>query len=180
MTEIFTLAVAGAPFGLKGFVKVWSLSEETSHLAALKSIKLRQENTEKVYSIEKIIAPGAAGHPGGTDFVLMKFAGIDSPEVAKTLKGAELIADRSQASPLGKDEFYVEDLKGLTVITGNSAKNQETIGQIIDIIEGGGGQLAEIRLISGEAKLVPFRDEFFGAIDLEKSQAILLETWILE
>jgi ribosomal 30S subunit maturation factor RimM len=59
---------------------------------------------------------------------------------------------------------------------GASAK----IGVIADIIEGGGGLLAEIALPSGEKKLVPYRDEFFGAVDLVKGTIVLKSGWILE
>jgi 16S rRNA processing protein RimM len=105
----------------------------------------------------------------------MKFAGVDAPEEAKALKGAEIIADRVHAAPLKPGEFYVEDLKGLEV-----AGDGEVLGRIMDIIEGGGGELAEIRLNSGEVRLVPFRGEFFGDISLKTGKAALLERWILE
>jgi 16S rRNA processing protein RimM len=106
----------------------------------------------------------------------MRFAGIDSPEAAKTLGGAQLLVGREQASPLHAGEFYVEDLKGLAV----TAPDGEIIGRITDIIEGGGGELAEIRLNNGELKLVPFRREFFPEIAPEKGMAALQNVWILE
>ena len=106
----------------------------------------------------------------------MRFEGIDSPEKAKTLNGAQLIARREDAAPLGRDEFYIEDLKGLPVF----AENGENIGQITDIIEGGGGELAEIRLSNGEIRLIPFRKEFFAEIDQSKGKVILQNLWILE
>ena len=192
MTDSFILAVIGSPFGVKGFVKVKSLSGETGHLALLKRVILRQGDVEKSYIIEETSIPEEKSS------VLMKFSGIDSPEAAKTLTGAEIMGNRSQAAPLKTDEFYIEDLKGLKVVlAAKSAEqnqppsipvssypapsyNEEILGHITDIIEGGGSDLAEIRLLSGEKKLVPFRNEFFGKIDLENNTAVLLEKWILE
>ena len=181
MTETFTLALVGSPFGLKGFVKVRSLSEETAHITALKQVKLRQGDTEKVYSIEEIMltGPGQSGDARGKSLILAKFAGIDSPEAARALKGAELVADRSEAAPLKEAEYYIEDLKGLSVISADP-ETEEILGHITDILEGGGGQLAELKLLSGELKLVPFRNEFFGNVDFKKSRIILREKWILE
>jgi 16S rRNA processing protein RimM len=106
----------------------------------------------------------------------MKFKGIDSPEAAKLLSGAEIVADRAHAAPLKPGEFYIEDLKGLEV----ADETGEILGTIADIVEGGGGELAELKLNTGETKLVPFRNEFFGKISLEDNRAILLEKWILE
>ena len=175
MTKSFNIAVVGPPFGVKGFVKVRSLSGETAHLRALKSVRLKQGEEERVFSVEETTLSG--------DILLMKFHGINSPEAASALKGARLFVDRSQAAPLNEGEFYVEDLKGLQVIATSpesSLEAGEVLGHITDILEGGGGELAEIRLLSGEIKLVPFRKEFIGDISMEKGLVILLERWILE
>jgi 16S rRNA processing protein RimM len=172
VTESFVVGLIGSPFGLKGFVKVRSLSGETDHLTARTELTLRQDGREKVYTVEawEIRA-------GPSPVLLMKFAGIGAPEEAKTLMGAEIIAGRTHAAPLKPGEFYVEDLKGLELA---AAGDGEVLGRVTDILEGGGGELAEIRLNSGETRLVPFRKEFFGDISLETGKAVLLERWILE
>ena len=205
VTERFVIGLAGAPFGLKGFVKVRPFSGDIEHLLTLQSVAVRLAGKERIMRIEESSPSPPA--------VLMKFAGIDSPEAAKTLTGAELLVDRKQASPLGPGEFYVEDLRGLAVVDREDGK---TLGHITGIVEGGGGDLAEIRLspqceniasggaenadavygdvvnddvvnddvvndeTSGELRLVPFRKEFFAEISLEKGRASLLNRWILE
>jgi 16S rRNA processing protein RimM len=171
LTERFTAALVGPPFGLKGFVKVKSLSGETAHLLKLKSVLLRQPGGERLWEVEEIAPLG-----GPASSLLMKFRGIDTPEAAGALRGAELITDRAHAAPLGEGEFYVEDLKGLGVFS----EAGERLGEIAGILEGGGGSLAELRLSSGETRLVPFRNEFFGDIDLSGGRAVLLRHWILE
>jgi 16S rRNA processing protein RimM len=170
LSERFIVGLVGAPFGLKGFVKVRSLSGETGHLAAMTEVTLRLGGREKKYVLEE-------SAPGPSSIILMKFAGINSPEEAGALNGAEIIAGRDEAAPLKPGEFYIEDLKGLVVVSGGAG---EVLGRIAGIIEGGGGDLAEIDLNSGEKRLVPFRKEFFGDIDLGRGTAVLLEQWILE
>jgi 16S rRNA processing protein RimM len=181
VTERFVIGLAGPPFGLKGFVKVRPFSGDIGHLLTLRSVVVRLAGKERIMQIEESSPAPAA--------VLMKFAGIDSPEAAKTLRGAELLVDRKQASPLGPGEFYVEDLRGLAVVDWEDGK---TLGRITDIVEGGGGDLVEIRLSpqsenaekgeapGGELRLVPFRKEFFAEISIEKGRAALLNRWILE
>jgi 16S rRNA processing protein RimM len=166
--DSFIAGIIGTPFGLEGFVKVKPLSGEIEHLLKLKTAVLRQGGKERVLAIEES-APNAAG-------VVMRFAGFHSPEDAKALAGAELIVSREEAAALKPGEFYVEDLKGLAVIDGD----MKLLGHIHAIIEGGGGDLAEITLNDGKRKLVPFRKEFFSGIDLENGRVTLSKLWILE
>jgi 16S rRNA processing protein RimM len=169
MTEQFVAGIIGAPFGLKGFVKVKPLSGEIEHLLNLKSVRLRKDGKELLLNVEESVAalPALAIH----------FAGYHSPESVKELSGAELLVDRENAAPLQPGEFYVEDLKGLEVLASDTG---QILGRLDTIIEGGGGDLAEIKLNSGELKLVPFRKEFITGIDLEKRQVTLQNLWILE
>lgn len=166
--EKFTAGVIGAPFGLEGFVKVKPLSGEIDHLLKLKSAVLRKDGKERVLAVEES-APKAP-------VVVMRFAGFNSPEDAKALAGAELIVSRQEAAALKPGEFYVEDLKGLSVLD----ERLQILGHISAVIEGGGGELAEITLNNGQLKLVPFRKEFFTGIDLENRRVTLNNLWILE
>ena len=168
LTDKFIIGIIGAPFGVNGFVKVRPLSGEIDHLLKLDSVIVSKDNKEKLLDIEEItpVPPG----------VHIKFSGIGSPEAAKTLNGAQLIVSREQAAPLAEGEFYIEDLKGLPV----AGENGEIIGLILDIIEGGGGSLVEIKLNGGEKRLIPLRKEFFSEISPEKGKIVLQNLWILE
>ncbi|GHT82188.1 ribosome maturation factor RimM [Spirochaetia bacterium] len=176
MTEQFVVALVGAPFGIKGFVKTKPLSGELDHLEQLETVVLRRENRETSFYIEETLRVGPS--------LAVKFRGIDTPEAARALSGAEMCTDRDHAAPLGTDEYYIEDLRGIPVTDTDGA----VLGHITDVLEGGGGQLIELRLTSplpgGELRLVPFRKEFFGEVDvdnasIEKRRAVLLERWIL-
>jgi 16S rRNA processing protein RimM len=169
--ERFVSAVVLSPFALEGFVKVRSLSGEIGHLLKLSSAVLRGKTGERVYRIEA--ARKIEGAPAN---LLVKFGGIDTPEDAAHLAGAEILLPRSQAAPLEEDEYYIEDLKGLRVI----CPDGQEAGVVTGIIDGGGGQLAEVRLAAGELKLVPFRNEFLGEINVEKKEIMLVAPWILE
>jgi len=194
--EKFIIATVGAPFGIKGFVKIRSLSGEIDHLLKLQSVTVLKDGKEREFAIEE----SAPANTGTMQGVVMRFKGIDSPEAAKTLNGAQLLVGRDEAAPLHENEFYIEDLKGLKVCVNSDeiasiepssnlcalcasvspCEEFQIIGTLIDIIEGGGGELAEIKLSNGEKRLVPFRKEFFTEISIEKCRVILQNLWILE
>ena len=179
MTEKLIIGIIGAPFGVKGFVKVRSASGETDHLLKLQSVIVKKDGSEQRLQIAEssCAAKTAAKSDTGNyaPVVLMRFKGIETPEAAKKLNGAQLLAGRDQTAPLGAGEYYIEDLKGLPVLS----EDGELIGHITDIIEGGGGELAEIKRLTlteydYDIKcLVPFRKEFFSVIDLENGGLVL-------
>ena len=178
MTGRFVVGLVGGAFGLEGFVKVKSLSGETGHLLGLRSAVLRLRGVERDVEIEK----SAVVFPS----VVMKFRCVDTPEAAGNYAGAEIITGRENASPLKPGEYYIEDLKGRAVVAeeplsrGHKRPDDSVLGHITGVFEGGGGYVAEIRLKSGELKLVPFRDEFFGEINAGAGWAALRAVWILE
>ncbi|MDR1212357.1 MAG: ribosome maturation factor RimM [Spirochaetaceae bacterium] len=177
MVQQFIVGHVGQPHGLEGFVKIRSASGEWEHLLSLKEILLRGKTGEKTCIIEEI--RGNSGH------ILMKFRGIETPEAARALSGAVLITGRDRAAPLAKNEYYIEDLKGLGVVSSGardalSSPEPAVLGTVSDVIEGGGGWLVEVKLLSGETHLVPFRKEFFGDVDSENRTIPLLSEWILE
>lgn len=161
-------ALIGAPFGVEGLVKLQSLSGETDHLFQLDSMILRKEGREQRYFVEELIPLGRS--------MAIKFAGINSPEQARLLGGAEVLVSRDKAAALGENEWYVEDLRGLSVI----AEDATVQGRIIGIVEGGGGNLLEVERAGGGSCFVPFRDEFIGDINVSAGTVLLLQRWILE
>ena len=164
-TKRFITALVGSPFGLNGRVKIESLSGEENHLFELQKVLLRKGEFVKEYTIEEIFSAPLS----------IKFRGIDSLEAAKALNSAEILVSREEAVPLNKEEYYIEDLRGIEVYS-----KGKTVGTVTDLFEGGSGFLAEILLDSGEKNLVPFRNEFFGRIDPAAGQAELLHLWVIE
>jgi len=170
-TPAFVTAVLGGPFGLAGQIKARPLSGDGRHLLALRSVTLRTDKGERAAAVEAAELLGA----GKAAAVLFKFRGVDSPEAARGLAGAEVLVPRAEAAPLEPGEFYIEDLKGLAVVDGAGG----AIGVLADVVEGGGGFLAEIALPSGERRFAPFRAEFFGEVDVAAGRAVLLSPWVL-
>lgn len=174
MEWLITGKIRGA-FGLDGFLKIESCSGEYAHFFDLKEVRLRFADT----GIQDVV-PGIPYQI--EDFVirssdaLLKLRGVDSPEQAKKLSGAEVLVPRDMACPLEKDEFYITDLcNSVLVYEGTPA------GTITDVVEGGGGFLLEVsEAATGKKVYVPFRSEFIGKVNIPEKRVELMHRWILE
>ena len=174
MDWLITGRVRGT-FGLEGFIKIESCSGEYEHFLNLKEIKLQlpskgteTQPPELFYQVEECVVRN-------TD-ALLKLRGIDSPEAAKKLHGADILVPRDMACPLERGEFYINDLCNSDLVyKGNS------VGTIADVVEGGGGLLLEVsEAATGRTVYIPFRSQFIGKINIPAKQVELMHRWILE
>jgi 16S rRNA processing protein RimM len=98
---------------------------------------------------------------------VMKFAGIDSIEDAEKIIGAELRIPESEIPAAEEGSFYTFHLRGCRVyaVHGGDGDGDEYIGDVTDVVDGGGTQL--LQLGSGKDEtLIPFAESIVKKIDL--------------
>jgi len=95
--------------------------------------------------------------------VLLKFAGIDSPEAAADLRGRVLEVPRSEARVPPPGEVLYADMIGLLAV---HADDGSPIGTVKAIVTAG-NDLLEVETSRGDV-LVPWVPEFVGTVDLER------------
>lgn len=202
MNERFVVGIIRGSHGVTGNCKVESTSGEYGHFARMTEVTLRNGRTgiELLHKIERVTVSGQT--------LLMKLAGIDTPEAVKKINGCEIIVPREFACPLDENSWYVEDLKQCALVypkdgwgkDGLGAKASPavfvTVGTVTDVLEGGTGNLLQIKLAEdctllaenvrfaadGKTRtvLVPFKDAFVGEVDIVRRQIQLMHLWILE
>ncbi len=180
--------------GVTGEFKVESASGDYEHIAALKEVTLRHGSDSRKCTVE------SAEEGCGT--LYMKLKEIASPEEVRKYNGWELVVDRKYAHPLEENEWYIEDLKGCSLIwkgdNGTAAVTApaETVGTITDVLEGGAGYLLEVSLSesctvladdikyssSGKVRkaLVPLTLQHVKDVDVKNKTIQLMHLWILE
>ena len=96
------------------------------------------------------------------DFVVLKFAGVDSISAAEFLVGCELQVPSSERAQLEDGAAYVSDLVGCTVLD-----RRREVGVVSDI-RFGAGEAPLLMVGSGKSELeIPFAQEFLVRLDLE-------------
>lgn len=203
-TEQFIVGFIRGSHGISGNMKVESTSGEFDHFYSMKEVTLRNGKTgdSKLCKVESVSE--------GAGTLYLKLVGIDSPEDVRKLGGWQIVVPRKYAKKLGKNEWYIEDLKncalnfyseqgddGLAVWTAPAAGKPVTVGTITDVIEGGSGNLLEILLAENcdllaqnvkyladgktvRTVYVPFNPRFVRNIDIKNKCIQLMHLWILE
>ena len=191
MTEQFTVGIVRGSHGITGEFKVESTSGEYEHFERMEEVTLCNGDQKKLFSVEQVKTGG--------NTLYMKLAGINSPEEAAKYNRWEIVVPREYAHPLQKGEWYIEDLKGCSVWYGGDSTSfleENVVGTVTNVVEGGSGYLVEI-LLSESCKLlasdvkhtksgsvrtvyVPFKDMFIGTVDVEQKRMQLMHLWILE
>jgi 16S rRNA processing protein RimM len=98
---------------------------------------------------------------------VMKLAGIDSIEDAEKIIGAELRIPESEIPAAEEGSFYTFHLRGCRVyaVHGGDGDGDEYIGDVTDVVDGGGTQL--LQLGSGKDEtLIPFAESIVKKVDL--------------
>ncbi|RKX75503.1 MAG: 16S rRNA processing protein RimM [Spirochaetes bacterium] len=163
--EKLAVAVIRTSHGVKGFVKVRSLSGECEHLFKLDEVILKKRGKEIPKRVEEI-------KPLGNE-LLIKFEGINTPEEGKKYATWEIWVSRDKANPLAEGEYYVADLCECRVLRG-----EEQIGRVVSVCDTYQSHL-EVITKDGKKTLIPFQKEFIGEIDLDKKTIELKVDWIL-
>lgn len=149
----------GAPYGIKGWLKVHSYTERSAGILDYSPWYLAEGQEWKPLQIEE-------GRPQGKAIVV-KFAGIENPETARLLSGKNIAIQREQLAPLPPNEYYWADLEGLTVI--NQAG--EKLGEVAYLMATGSNDVLVIRDAAGKEQALPYLPgRVVKKVDLEQRE----------
>jgi 16S rRNA processing protein RimM len=162
LTERLAAGLIRGAHGLRGFVKVASLSGEDGHFYRLRRCYLRRGEQFLPYEVEAVKGRGSE--------LCLKLAGVSTSGEAAALSGQEIWVDRADASPLAQGEYYLADLCRCRLYRG-----REELGRVISVCEAGAADLLEVETESGRRFLVPFTGNFLGEIDIAGGRIALRE-----
>ena len=152
--SIVAIGRIGAPFGVKGWVHVYSYTDPPQNLLNYKTWCLYIKKEWKAVSVLQ-----AKGH--GKGFVAL-LEGYEIREEVALLTNIEVGIEREALPELGEGEYYWTDLIGLTVV--NEA--DEILGTVDSLFETGAN---DVLVVKGETKehLIPYvPDEYILEVDL--------------
>lgn len=165
MKEPAELVVIGAierPFGVKGEIKVRSLSDVPGRFHSLDLVILASRGGKRLETRVTEVR-------GGADRYIVGVEALRSPEEAAEFRGGYLYAGRGDvASAPSSDAFLQCDLIGLSVVD----QQGHPVGRLEEVIETAGGHLFVVR--NGEREvMVPAVKKFVTHVDVENRQVTI-------
>lgn len=103
------------------------------------------------------------------EFLILKFAGVDSISDAEELIGSELQVPGGERAALEAGWTFVSDLTGCAVFDHDCE-----IGLVADVAFGAGeAPLLSVRDASGKILEIPFAEAYLDQLDLEKKRLLM-------
>lgn len=154
-SELVVIGRIVKPFGIKGDVRVRSLSDVPGRLTELKSATLVAPSGREVTTTVSRVREEDGG------FYVMGFAAFSTPEDAAAFRGGLIKIPRDQSPPLPEGQYYEGDLLGLTVVE----ENGTPLGIVEDILQTGSNHVFVVRG-GGREILIPGTKEVVASVDL--------------
>jgi len=150
MKDFMSVGQIGKTHGLKGEVKVFSLTDSLERFKKIKNVYIDGE-------IRKV-----EGCKLQTDKAILKIEGIDSIEQAETYRNKFLMVKREDAIKLPEGSYYVADLVECTVFE----EGGEELGKVFDVISTPGNDVYWVK--GNKEVLIPVLKDIVVSIDIEK------------
>jgi 16S rRNA processing protein RimM len=142
----------GAPFGIKGWIKVQPYTETLDSLFDYDFWHVGRDENWQDFEVEE-----AAVHGDG---LIAKLVGIDNREQAFALRGREVAVNRQALPQTAENEYYWTDLIGLTVVNQQGVE----LGQVAGLMETGS---QDVLVVKGDReRLIPFVDAYVTRVDM--------------
>ncbi len=157
------LGKLGAAYGIRGWLKVFSSTEEASSIFDYQPWVIQYAGKWQQIELE-------SWRHHNQDMII-KISGIDDRDAATLLTHCEIVVDSTQLPDLAEGDFYWKDLMGCRVI---NLQGYE-MGKVIDLMETGSNDVLVVKANLKDAfgareRLIPFLNEqVIRKVDLTSS-----------
>ncbi|MCF6438289.1 ribosome maturation factor RimM [Pseudoalteromonas luteoviolacea] len=148
-TSTLVVGKLGAPYGIKGWLKVHSFTDDPQGIFDFSPWLIGQQGKWQALEVSDW-----RRHNKG---FIAKFANINDRDEAMAYTNAEIAVNSEQLPELPEGEFYWRDLIGMTVVT-NKGYN---LGHVDDLMETGSNDVLVVKANKKDAfgqaeRLIPF------------------------
>lgn len=158
--ETVVVGKIGAPYGVRGWVKVHSFTEPMANIFSYPLFIESPKNNWRPIEIEEYKEHG--------DGFVAKLAEVADRDQAALVTNLQLAVQRDALPELDANEYYFNDMTGMTVV------NQENIelGHVVEFFATGANEVMVVR--GTKEYLIPFvLDMYILSIDLQAKKMLV-------
>ena len=156
---LIELGMVGAPFGVRGWVKVRSYTEPPERLFEHRLLQLRVGGGWRAYRLE------STGRSGGQ--LTAKLDGVSDRDMAQALRGAAIAVPREELPQRRDKDFYRTDLIGCEVVNAGG----RTLGVVQHFVE---TPAQVLMIVRGETEFwIPAVPKHLRRVDLGARRVIV-------
>jgi 16S rRNA processing protein RimM len=159
--ELLIIGTIVAPFGIKGQVKLRSLTDHPEHLSRnIRTVYVGPARS--AYQVRKVFE-----HKPG--LLVMTLRDVDTRDAAEDLRGFDVAILEREAVPLAQGEYYLHQLYGLRVETVDG----EEIGTVRELIETGANEVLVVKREAQSDVLIPMINDVVKELDLPGGRVVI-------
>ena len=148
-----------APYGVRGWIKVQTLTESVDGLLAYNSWWI---GPNAQWSPRRLLEGRVHGNG-----LVVRIEGVDERTAAAKLRGASIAVPRSELPAPPSGQYYWSDLIGLSVIN----RQGEALGQVAEILSTGAHDVIVVR--GDRERLIPFVGPVLCEVDLDAARLVV-------
>ena len=157
MAEAIDMVAIGQivkPFGVRGEVRVRSLSDVPGRFEGLREVTLVSPAGQELATVVQGVRGDGASY-------VVRFAAFATPEDAAVFRGGLIKIPKGQSPALPSGQYYECDLVGLRVIT----EGGRVLGTLEEVLETGGNHVFAVRG-DGREVLIPALRSIVAGVDV--------------
>ena len=148
MSDWLVVGKLMSPFGIKGWLKLYSHTQPIENIASYSPLWMKQGDRWQPISLEHVQRHGKG--------LVAKIKGCDNRDQTPAFIGCELAIKRDQLPALEQGDYYWSQLEGLKVITTAG----EFLGVVDHLLETGSNDVLVVHPAAGsidqEERLIPY------------------------
>lgn len=153
--EYFKLGQITSPVGIKGEMRVYPYTDDTTRFSAVKTILVEGEKEPR--KLEK--------YRPDKNLVVIKLSGIDDRNASELYRGKNLLVNKEDF-PLDEDVFFADDIVGIEVYT----EDGQRVGKVSNILNKPNQDIYEIEKEDGKSFMLPAVKEFVLDVNVSEGK----------
>ena len=165
--SLFKIGELKKPYGIHGWLWVFSFTEDREAIFHMQPWVINTAMGQKTLTVKNWRQQGKG--------YVVQLNEVPDRNIAETMFGVSLWAEKNNLSELAEDEYYWSDLVGLRVIN----EQDENLGEITEMFETGAHDIMRVAATSdsldAEERLIPWHKQ--TVIEVNLAEKTVLVAW---